>query len=130
LAGTFTNFLVNGTNCAALYFNGGAIWSNNANSGRSLGTLASGDIIGVACDFDNDKVWFRKAPSGNWNGQVIGSQDPANNIGGVSISSYSATTLGPVVCFSGTSSEIFTANFGLSAFSGTVPTGFASGWPE
>ena len=29
----------------------------------------------------------------------------------------------------GTGSEACTANFGVSAFSGTVPSGFTSGWP-
>lgn len=129
-AGTFANFLAGTSNCSALYQSGGAIWSNNANTSRTLGNLANGDVIGIAADFDNDKVWYRKAPSGNWNGQVIGSQDPASNVGGVSISNYTATTLGPVLAFSGNATEAFTANFGTAAFSGTVPAGFTSGWPE
>jgi len=128
-AGTYANVVTSGTNCGVVYKFNGAIWGNNANSGRTLGTLANGDIIGVAVDLDNNKIWVRKAPSGNWNGQVIGSQDPANNVGGVSISSYSATTLSPLMGFgAGTTGSTVTANFGASAFSGTVPSGFNAGW--
>lgn len=128
---TYTNLITNGTNCAAVYRSTGNIFSNNANSGRTLGALADGDIIGVAVDLDNEKVWFRKAPSGNWNGQVIGSQNPATNTGGVSISSYAATTMAPAVGFGGPSTQagdVMTANFGATAFTGTVPSGFTSGW--
>jgi hypothetical protein len=131
-AGTFTNFVTNGTNCAAVYRNTGNIFTNNANSGRTLGALVDGDVIGVAVDLDNDKVWFRKAPSGLWNGQAIGSQDPAANIGGASISSFSSTTMAPAIGFGGPSTQAgdnMTANFGATAFVGAVPTGFTAGWP-
>lgn len=128
-AGTYTNFSAN-INCAVIYGSGN-IYSNNAFSSRTLGALSNGDIIGVAVDLDNDKVWFRKAPAGNWNGQVIGSQDPAGNVGGVSISSFTATTMAPAITFGGTgtgATETFTMNAGATSFSGTVPSGFSSGW--
>lgn len=125
-AGTYTNIVIDGVSCAVVY-QSGAIWSNNANSGRSLGALANGNIIGIAVDLDNNKVWFRKSPSGNWNGS--GTDNPATNTGGVSISTFSATTLSPAVAWANSSGGIVTANFGGSSFSGTLPSGFTSGWP-
>lgn len=127
--GTYANIVTSGTNGGIVYKFNGAIWANNANSGRTLGTLANGDIIGCAVDLDNNKIWYRKSPSGNWNGQAIGSQNPETNTGGVSISSFSATTLAPVFGFgAGTTGSNFTLNAGASAFSGTVPSGFNVGW--
>lgn len=131
-AGTYTNFVNDGSNCAACYRSIGGVWTNGSNSGKAIGTLNDGDVIGVAVDLDNEKIWYRKAPSGNWNGEVIGSQDPANNIGGASISNFAATTMGPAVGFGGGGTQAgdnCTANFGASAFTGIVPSGFTSGWP-
>ncbi len=125
-AGTYTNFVVNGTNCVAIY-QGGAIWSNGANSTKTLGALSNGDIIGIAMDFGNAKVWARKSPSGNWNGDAAA--NPATNTNGISTSSFSATTLTPAVGWSNASGGDDTANFGLGSFSGTTPSGFTAGWP-
>jgi len=110
--------------------NRGGIQSNDVNSGRSLGVLAVESVVGVAVDLDNEKVWFRVAPSGNWNGQAIGSQDPANNIGGVSISLYSAKTMGPAVMgfFAGSQTSRNVLNLGQRTFVGAVPSGFTGGW--
>lgn len=128
-AATYTNFVTDGTNSAVVYRSNGNIWANGANSLLSLGAISDGDIIGIAVDLDNDKVWFRKAPSGNWNGQVIGSQNPAGNVGGASISNFSGTTLRPAVGYgAGAANDVVTANFGASAFSGTPPSGFTRGW--
>lgn len=59
-AGTYTNADSSGTLGSYCYLNNGNIWSNNANTTRTLGTLITGDIIGVAVDFTNQKVWFRR----------------------------------------------------------------------
>lgn len=131
-AGSFTDMESGPSNCAVTrYFlnpNAGEIYSNNADSGKKIG-LFSSQTVGVAVDLDNDKIWFRLAPSGDWNGD--NTANPATNTGGVSISSYSATTVAPAVCFGGTGTNTgntFTANFGASSFVGTVPSGFISGW--
>jgi hypothetical protein len=129
-AGTLTNFVTDGTNCIAIYRSNGAIWSNGANSTLTLGAIVNGDIVQIAINFTSQKVWARKAPSGNWNGQVIGSQNPENGTGGVSFSSFAATTLAPAVGFgAGAANDVVTANFGASSFTGAVPDGFTPGWP-
>jgi hypothetical protein len=106
----------------------GLLYANGATTGLVLGAIADGDIVGIAVDLDNRKSWFRIAPSGDWNAQAIGLQNPATNTGGIVIP---AGTMVPFVVFGGvlgTSGNVVTANFGASAFSGTVPSGFTSGW--
>ena len=103
------------------------IYYSGTTTGISIGGWVATDVISIAADFDNGKVWFRKN-GGNWNGNA--SYDPATNVGGISISSISGypwyvhayTHLNQVT--------IYTANFGNSAFTYTVPSGFTPGWSE
>jgi hypothetical protein len=126
-AATANGVVGSGIGGGIVFETGGVIYSNDVNSGLNLGSnIVDGDIVGVAADLDNKKIWFRKSPSGNWNGQAIGSQNPAGNIGGLSLSNYNATTLAPAV---GTDNGgTWTADFGQSAFSGSIPAGFTAGW--
>jgi hypothetical protein len=103
----------------------GAIWIDGSNSGSALGGLSSGNTIGIAVDLTARLIWFRIAPSGNWNGS--GTANPATGIGGLSISALS----GSLFPFFGAtfSGDGATVNFGDSAFSGTVPSGFTGGFP-
>jgi hypothetical protein len=85
---------------------------------------AQGDVLCLALDLDNGKIWGRKN-GGNWNNDVIGNQDPANNIGGRTIPSGALYAL----VGSNTSSSIgdsVTANFGGSAYAQAVPSGFGN----
>lgn len=105
----------------------GTIFVGQTNSGATLGTRASGDIIGIALDCDTQLIWFRVAPSGNWNGNAA--YAPGGS-GGISLASMATMAL-YALCGSFTSSgDIITANFGASAFSGTVPVGYTSGFPS
>ena len=127
-ASTYTAIGTNATTGAVLYLSGG-IWANGANSGSSLASRSTGDVIGVAVDLANRKIWFRKVngtPT-NWNGS--GTADPATNVGGVTVP---AGTMIPFCVFGGTSGStgnVLTANFGASAFTAAVPSGFTTGWP-
>jgi hypothetical protein len=73
-------------------------------------------------------IWFRKN-GGLWNGN--GTADPATNVNGATITGATGggSSAAPALIFDGTSAEAYTANFGASAFAGTVPSGFTSGWP-
>jgi hypothetical protein len=127
--GTYTDVLTNAVNMLVTYIaQGGLIYTNGSNSGRNLGGSATtGDVICVAIDLDNRKGWFRKNGS-FWNGQPSG-EDPATGLGGAVIM---AGSLGPMVGFGGSGTAIndaMTANFGATAFTGAVPSGFTSGWP-
>jgi hypothetical protein len=122
-ASTYTNLNQSGATTGVVMFCfNGQIWSAGANSGSSLGGRSVGDKISVAVDLDNRTIWFRVAPSGNWNGS--GTADPATNVGGVTIP---AGAMLPAFCFN-TATTSGTGNFGATAFTGTVPSGFTSGW--
>jgi hypothetical protein len=88
-----------------------------------LGDLTHGETVGFAVDLSNRKMWFRLAPSGDWNHSAT--YNPATNVGGITIP---AGTMVPFTTFNATG-NVHTANFGASAFIGSVPSGFTAGWP-
>lgn len=104
----------------------GNININGSASGSTLGgPIAVAAVIGVAVDFAAKLIWYRIAPAGNWNGS--GTANPATATGGLNITSIAT---GPLYAlFSGGTSDKITSNFGDSAFSGAVPSGFTSGFP-
>ncbi|MGY4312858.1 SPRY domain-containing protein [Bradyrhizobium sp. JR3.5] len=110
-----------------VWLGSGSIVSNGGPSGSLGAGLSAGNIIGVAFDADNARIWFR-VNGGNWNG--VGTANPATNTGGAS---YPVAAMAPAVAFSPYGSPVagdnLTANLGASAFSGSVPFGFTSGWP-
>jgi hypothetical protein len=124
-AGTY--FDPPGTNAAAVHRGTGNIYGNNILSAKTLGLVSNGTLIGVAVDLTARLVWFRKGAAGNWNGDVAA--NPNTGANGVVIAA--AVAFGPFVGFSGSGTSLndaYTANFGATAFSGAVPTGFISGW--
>ena len=128
--GTTASSYANLGNSATTGNNGlatGTIWANGASTGISVGAYSNTQIVGVAVDLDNRKIWFRHSPSGNWNNNA--SYNPATNTGGVTIP---AGTMVPFVTFGGSgglANNVVQADFGSTAFSGTVPSGFTAGWP-
>lgn len=90
----------------------------------SFGIIAQSSVIAMAVDFGANLLWMHVAPSGDWNGNAL--DDPATGVGGVDISSISTGPLYPLM--RGGSGDVITANFGASGFTGTVPSGFTSGW--
>ena len=82
-------------------------------------SCATGDIVGVALDMDNKKVFFSK------NGTFFASQDPANSSGelvGFSTTMQNATIAPAVQVYNNTSEAAM--NFGQRAFDYTPPTGY------
>jgi hypothetical protein len=96
----------------------GALRLNGVYTGTWGSTYTSGDIVGVALDLDNNKVYFSK--NGVW--QVSG--DPSAGTGGVTISASSTTLTGNY--FFGSSdndsgaSSTFSYNFGNGYFGTTA----------
>jgi hypothetical protein len=81
-------------------------------------TYTTGDVISVAVDIDNSKVWFAK--NGVW-------QDSGNPSGGTAPAYTIASALSyGFACGNGgsTNSSIIYANFGQRAFAYTAPSGF------
>jgi len=93
--------------------------TSGTNVGGTVPSTSNGDIVGVALDMDNKKVFFSK------NGTFFASQDPANSTG--EIVSFSTTmqnaTIAPAIQVYDNSSET-AINFGQRAFSYTPPTGY------
>ena len=65
------------------YNSNGAIYHNNSAAVSGQATWTTGDIIGVALDVDNDKVYFHK------NGTYINSGNPSSGSNGQSITADS-----------------------------------------
>jgi hypothetical protein len=131
--GTYSG-INSGQDCTYVYPNlsGGAIYTHDGSAGISIGAVADGSIVGIAIDLDLRLGWFRQN-GGNWNGNVIGSQNPATATGGVNIEGkFSLPTIGPpfspCVSFSSGSpaGDNMTANFGQSTYSMTPPSGFGN----
>jgi hypothetical protein len=93
-------------------------------------TITTGTVVCYAIDLDNALIWVRSGAAGNWNNAAA--NNPATGVGGQSLQ---AVGLGqgidcyPFVYLQTTGNSI-TANFGGSAFTGTVPAGFTSGWDD
>lgn len=122
---TYTNMGGGGTTGVFSYYSGG-IWSNGGSVG-TLGPRGATDTICIAADLDTRKFWVKSFVTGNWNGNNS-LHNPSTGLGGFTIP---AGTMVPFVTFGGTSgvaNNVFTANFGASAFSGAVPSGFTAGW--
>ena len=119
--GTYTNLVTNLSNCTMVTTDTiGRIYSNNGQSGKSLGTPVAGDVIGIAVDLIARRAWFRRN-GGLWNGDVAA--NPLSNDNGVLIASLASFS--PAVGFGGGSSgDGTTVNFGQSAFINPAPTGF------
>ena len=99
----------------------GRVYINNINLGP-IQTFAQGNTLCFALDLGNSKIWFR-TNGGNWNNDVIANQNPATNTGGISLSTLNA---GPYFALgeAEATNDVFTANFGATAFAQTAPAGF------
>ncbi|WP_321176596.1 SPRY domain-containing protein [Bradyrhizobium sp. USDA 3256] len=122
-------FCVNGNTGAGsgVWLGTGAITTNGGTVATLGAASASGNVIGVAIDCDNDWIWFR-LNGGNWNAD--GTANPATNTGGVALI---AASYAPAVAFSPygspTVGDNLTANLGATAFAYSVPFSFTAGWP-
>jgi len=111
------------TGVAALFKNGNI--NINGTFLINIGTRSNGNIIGIAVDPVAKLIWFRVAPAGTWNGS--GTADPATGTGGFSFSALSGAVY-PIFSTASTVNERATGNFGATAFSGAVPSGFSAGF--
>ena len=108
-------------------FESGYIWMEGGDVGYLGATISAGTIVCVAVDLTARYIWFRAGATGLWNGSSTA--DPASGAGGVPLSGADGGAFNVYAyVFSGTASDSVTANFGASAFAGSVPTGFNSGF--
>lgn len=104
----------------------GVINVDGVSSGSTLGARLAADVISVAVDFGARLAWFRVAAAGNWNGSATA--NPATGAGGVAITSSGGGIPAFPLAIMGANLDAITANFGDTAFTGTVPSGFTSGF--
>tara|TARA_Y100001972_G_C7641693_1_gene322434 strand:- start:401 stop:1780 length:1380 start_codon:yes stop_codon:yes gene_type:complete len=91
------------------YFYQGVIYKNNADAGGTFASYTAGDIIGVALDMDNYKVYFSK------NGTFQNSGDPTSGSTGTgAISVTTGVKLFAVDVYGATTT--WSANFGNPSF--------------
>ena len=93
--------------------------ANTSGYTSNVPSLSAGDIVGVALDMDNKKVFFSK------NGTFFASQDPANSSGELVAFSNSmqTATIAPAIQTYNNTSEA-AMNFGQRPFDYTPPTGY------
>jgi hypothetical protein len=128
--GVLSQFATNSTTSLGTNANDYGYYVNgnyyNNNTGTAYGTTyTTGDIIGVALDLDNNKLYFSK--NGTWQN----SGDPesgATGTGAISITNPTSTTNGayfPSICDGSSSANAtFKTNFGNGYF-GTTPVASA-----
>jgi hypothetical protein len=137
-AGSFGTYGLNGGGGVLCTGSGGQLYGGPILAGNSLGislggTIADGWICCIALDVDNSLIWLRNGASGNWNGNAtyapggLGGVNLASLIGihGPAFGIYAAGSSGGT-----TGGGLLTANFGGSAFTGAVPSGYTSGFPS
>jgi hypothetical protein len=124
ITSTYTAMGSNATTGDLVFPSSAAIFANGSVVGGIGSSLPSGTLVGIAVDLDNRKIWFRKT-AGQWNSSGASGNDPTTNVGGLVIPSG---TMVPFCTFNA-AGNVFTANFGATAFGGVVPSGFTSGWP-
>lgn len=107
----------------------GGVYVNNASLGVYTPSFSPGNICCVAVDLTNNMIWFRNGAAGNWNNNVA--NNPTTNTGGLAISTILPGPVFGFVAFNAaTVGAAITANFGGSAFTGAVPSGFTVGVPS
>jgi hypothetical protein len=103
-------------------FGGWMYINSNSNSGN-IGFFNSGDLLCIALDQVNRRLWFRRN-NGTWNNS--GTADPATNTGGFDVSAlFTSAAAYPIAVFVDINLSN-TINAGASAFAQTVPSGFVS----
>jgi len=128
-----TTFLGTGSGSLMAYCHGsgnGILQGSYNIPGTSIGTPAFGvgDTIGMAVDFDAQKVWFYNPAADQWNGDILANQNPATGVGGVSTSSISDPAPPGISLLS--TGDTLTINMMASSLVHTLPTGFSAWDPS
>lgn len=123
----FTTLASTGTHGLSI-FKDGNVKCNGATIGSIGGTVASGDVIGCAIDFDLKQFFFKNVTTNtNWNNNSAA--DPVSGIGSKLFpASIWGVPLIPYVGFQQGSAAQATINVGDASFAGAVPAGYEAGW--
>jgi Fibronectin type III domain len=103
----------------------------NLNSASLWANALSGENVNMAFAIDLTDGVFWVNPNvnggGSWNNS--GTATPFTSTGGISLGILAGSVLYPFVVSTSANVYTFTANFGQSAFLGSVPSGYTAGWP-
>lgn len=115
------------TGVSAAVCNGLGAIAINGGAQTGIPAFAANGICCIAVDIGASLIWFRNGAAGQWNGS--GTANPATGAGGYSMSGLTGGASPLFVLAGATVAGLpTTANFGASAFSGAVPSGFTAGW--
>ena len=79
------------TTSAVGYLDSGSVWGSNSNQGGTWSTYSNNDIIGIAVDCDNNKLYFSK--NGVWQNSGVPTSG-STGTGAISLTAPSSTTNG------------------------------------
>ena len=110
---------------------GGSFKNNSSNLATSVGTYTTNDIIGIALDCDNNKLYFHK--NGTYMTYGGGTMNPTSGTYGISITDPDDTDLGfyfmSAMDWGGSTRGNWSANFGNGYFGTTaVATNSGNGY--
>jgi hypothetical protein len=114
-------------NTGSITYNGvdGSVQSGAATNGTAA-TDADGDVVCIAIDLDNAKIWVR-INGGNWNNS--GTANPATSTGGFTYTGISGAAVFPTIAVNGagiSNGPVCDLQDGVTtAFSQTAPAGFS-----
>ena len=104
-----------------IYTSEGQLRGNNSDIRNGNGAFTTNDIIGIALDLDNMKIYFHK------NGTYINSGNPNTGANPDTVQDLQVGNSGGYIFQAGSdgmNSVTLTANFGQHAFSYSIPTGY------
>jgi hypothetical protein len=99
------------------YGGNGNVYDGAGNVAQTYSTYTNGDVLGIALDLDNGKVYYSK------NNVYQGSSNPVTGTNPVASGLTGTWLFG---CNTGGTGATFNANFGQRPFSYTPPTGFVA----
>lgn len=110
------------------WYPGSGIWNGGVQvaSWGVYTNVSTPQLLGFSLDLVNNKIWGRVGAAGNWNNDIIANQDPANNLGGLTVpTGVLASLVVPGAC-GFTTGDIFVGVFAAASWTGTAPVGFSA----
>lgn len=119
-----STFMGGDANSVQMAGNGSAT-CNGVSIGSGDGLGSNGQTEGIAWDIGAQKIWWWNSAAARWNGDILANQNPATGTGGFSTAALAAGPYFPMISI-WQLNDSFTANFGGTAYSITIPAGFSS----
>lgn len=119
---TSGNQFINNPNSAGVKESNNFVNYNGTGALLDVGSCVQGDVISIAVDFGNSKIWARRNGI-TWNNDILANQNPATNTGGLSFIGLGSPVKFGCEIDQG-NPDTCTARFSSSSWSFTAPAGF------